>query len=169
MVLRTMFGPKTDELGGHWRRLHNEELHGLYSSPNIVLVTKSSQIDGACRTCGVEQSCILGFRCLARKPEGNGPLGRPGCRWEGNIKMVLSRIEVGALTALISFRIGTLTRPCELGNKTSGSIKCGEFLEKLKTGQLGQNQFYSIGLISQVCVLPASLCDTFFIFSRIFV
>ena len=40
MVLRRIFGPKRDEVTGEWRRLHNEELHDLYSSPNIVRVIK---------------------------------------------------------------------------------------------------------------------------------
>ena len=40
-VLRRIFGPKRDEVAGEWRKLHNEELHDLYSSPNIVRVIKS--------------------------------------------------------------------------------------------------------------------------------
>ena len=40
-VVRRIFGPKRDEVTGEWRRLHNEELHALYSSPNIFLVIKS--------------------------------------------------------------------------------------------------------------------------------
>jgi hypothetical protein len=40
-VLRRIFGPKRDEVPGEWRKLHNEELHDLYSSPNIVRVIKS--------------------------------------------------------------------------------------------------------------------------------
>jgi len=51
-VLRTKFGPKSDGVGRHWRRLHNEELHDLYSSPNIVRVIKNSEMGGACRTFG---------------------------------------------------------------------------------------------------------------------
>ena len=44
MVLRRIFGPRTDEVTGEWRRLHNEELNGLYSSPNIVRVIKSKRM-----------------------------------------------------------------------------------------------------------------------------
>jgi hypothetical protein len=40
-VLRRIFGPKRDEVAGEWRKLHNEELRDLYSSPNIVRVIKS--------------------------------------------------------------------------------------------------------------------------------
>ena len=41
MILRRIFGPRRDEVTGEWRRLHNEELNDLYSSPNIVRVIKS--------------------------------------------------------------------------------------------------------------------------------
>jgi hypothetical protein len=43
-VLRIIFGPKRDEVTGDWRKLHNEELHNLYSSPNIIRVIKSRRM-----------------------------------------------------------------------------------------------------------------------------
>jgi hypothetical protein len=43
-VLRRIFGPKGDEVKGNWRKLHNEELHNLYSSPNIIRMTKSRRV-----------------------------------------------------------------------------------------------------------------------------
>jgi hypothetical protein len=50
-VLRRIFGPKRDKVTGEWRRLHNKELCGLYSSPNIIREIKSrKQMGGACST-----------------------------------------------------------------------------------------------------------------------
>jgi hypothetical protein len=46
-VLRRIFGPKRDEVTGEWRRLHNEELNDLYSSPNIIRVMKSRRMGWA--------------------------------------------------------------------------------------------------------------------------
>jgi hypothetical protein len=44
MVLRRIFGPKRDEVTGGWRKLHNEELHGLYSTPSIIRVIKARRM-----------------------------------------------------------------------------------------------------------------------------
>jgi hypothetical protein len=43
-VLRRIFGPKRDEVTGDWRKLHNEELHNLYSSINIIRMFKSRRM-----------------------------------------------------------------------------------------------------------------------------
>jgi hypothetical protein len=43
-MLRRIFGPKMDEVTGGWRKLHNEELHGLYSSPNTISMIKSRRM-----------------------------------------------------------------------------------------------------------------------------
>jgi hypothetical protein len=43
-VLRRIHGPKREEVAGGWRRLHNEELHNLYASPNIIRVIKSRRM-----------------------------------------------------------------------------------------------------------------------------
>jgi hypothetical protein len=43
-VLRRIFGPKRDEVAGGWRKLHNEELHNLYSSPSIIRMIKSKKM-----------------------------------------------------------------------------------------------------------------------------
>ena len=47
-VLRRIFGPKRDEVKGEWRRLHKEDLNGLYSSPNIIRAIKSSRMRRRC-------------------------------------------------------------------------------------------------------------------------
>jgi len=77
MVLRRIFGPRRDEVTGEWRRLHNEELNDLYSSPNIVRVIKSRRMGWAghvARMC-VERGV---YRVLVGKPEGRRLLGRTG-------------------------------------------------------------------------------------------
>jgi hypothetical protein len=84
-VLRRIFGPKRYEATGEWRRLHNEELNDLYSSPNIIRVIKSR------RTRWAGQVARMGekrgaYRILVGRPEGRRPLGRPRRRWEDNIK-----------------------------------------------------------------------------------
>ena len=87
MVLR-IFGPRRDEVTGEWRRLNNEELNDLYSSLNTVRVTKSRRMRwaGHVARMGVEREA---YRVLVGKPEGKRKLGRPRCRWVGNIRMDL--------------------------------------------------------------------------------
>jgi hypothetical protein len=105
-VLRRIFRPKRDEVTGEWRRLHNKELHALYSSPNIIRVIKSRRLRWA------EHVARMGerrgaYRVLVGKPEGRRPLGRPRRRWEDNIKMDLREVGWGAWTGSIWLRIGT--------------------------------------------------------------
>jgi hypothetical protein len=81
-VLRRIFGPKT----GGWRKLHNEELHGLYSSPSIVRMMKARRMRWAGHVARMEK--LRGaYNILVGRPEGRRPLGRPRRRWEDNIKM----------------------------------------------------------------------------------
>jgi hypothetical protein len=57
-VLRSIFGPKREEVAGGWRRLHNENIHDLYAAPNIVSVIESRRINkmgGACSTHGKDE------------------------------------------------------------------------------------------------------------------
>jgi len=94
MVLRRIFGPRRDEVTGEWRRLHNEELNGLYSSPNIVRAIKSGRIrwTGHVARMGEERGV---YRVLMEKPEGKRPLGRPRRRWVDNIKIDLQEVGCG--------------------------------------------------------------------------
>jgi hypothetical protein len=85
-VLRRIFGPRRDEMVGGWIKLHNEELHNLYSSPNIIRMIKSRRMrsEGHVTRAGEKRNA---YRVLAGKPEGQRLLGRPIRRWEDNIKM----------------------------------------------------------------------------------
>jgi hypothetical protein len=83
-VLR-MFGPKREE-DGSWRKLCNDELHGLYSSPNIIRVIKSRRLRWAGHVAHVGEGRGV-YRVLVGRPEWNRPLGRHRRRWEDNIKM----------------------------------------------------------------------------------
>jgi len=87
-VLRRVFGPKSDEVTGEWRKLHNEELSDLYSLPNIVRVVKSRRMRWAGHMARMGQERGV-HKVLVGKPEGKRPLGRPRRRWEDNIKMDL--------------------------------------------------------------------------------
>jgi len=75
-VLRKIFGPRRDEVTGEWRRVHNEELNDLYSSPNIVRVIKSRRMRWARHVARMGRGEGV-YRVLVGKPEGRRPLGRP--------------------------------------------------------------------------------------------
>jgi len=94
MVLRRIFGPRRDEVMGEWRRLHNEELNGLYSSPNIVRVIKSRRMRwaGNVACMGAERGV---YRVLVGKPERKRPLGKPRRRRVDNIRTDLQEVGCG--------------------------------------------------------------------------
>jgi hypothetical protein len=92
-VLRRIFGPKRDEVTGGWRKLHNEELHGLYSSPSIVRVIKARRMRWAWHVARMGE--VRGaYNILVGGPKGRRPLERPRRRWE-DIKMDLKEIGFG--------------------------------------------------------------------------
>jgi hypothetical protein len=87
MVLRRIFGPKRDEVTGGWRKLHNEELHNLYSSPCIIrVITSRMRWTAHVVRRGEKRNA---YRILVVKPEGTRALGRRRRRWVDNIKMNL--------------------------------------------------------------------------------
>jgi len=95
-VLRRIFGPKRDEVTGEWRKIHNEQLNVLYSSPNTVQVIKSRRM----RWVGHVECMVEGrgvYRVLVGKPGGKKPLGKPRRRWEDNIKMHLQEVGCGVM------------------------------------------------------------------------
>jgi hypothetical protein len=73
---RRIFGPRRDEVTGYWRKPHNEELHNLYSSPNIIRMIKSRRMRLAGHV-GRMGETRNAYRILVGKPEGKRPLGRP--------------------------------------------------------------------------------------------
>jgi hypothetical protein len=84
-VLRRIFGPKRDEVTGGWRKLYNEELHGLYSSPGIVRVIKARMMRWAGHVACMGK--VRGAYILLGRPEGRnhqenlGVDGRTTLRW----------------------------------------------------------------------------------------
>jgi hypothetical protein len=91
-VLRRIFGPKGEE-DGSWRKLHNDELHSLYSSPNFVRVIKSRRMMWAGHVARMGEGRDF-YGVLVGKPEGESPLVRPRLRWEDNIKLDLREIGI---------------------------------------------------------------------------
>jgi hypothetical protein len=90
---RFIFGPKKDEVTGELRKLHNEALNDLYSSPNIVRVITWGRMGwvGHVERMG-EVRGLYGI--LVGKPDGKRLLGRPRRRWEDNIMMDLQKWNV---------------------------------------------------------------------------
>jgi hypothetical protein len=91
-VLRIIFRPKREE-DGSWRKLHNDELHSLCSSPNIIRVIKSRRMRWAGHVARMGDGRGV-YRILVGRPEGKRPLGRPRRRWEDNIKMDLREMGI---------------------------------------------------------------------------
>jgi hypothetical protein len=88
-VLRKIFGPKREE-DGSWRKLHDDELHSLYSSPNIVRVIKSRRMRLVGHVARMGEGRGVN-RVLVGRPEGKRPLGRTG----------LSRFRIGSSGGLL--------------------------------------------------------------------
>jgi hypothetical protein len=95
-VLRRIFGPKRDEVREGWRKLHNEELRDLYSSPSIIRIIKSRRMRWAGHVARMGEKRNA-HRLLVGKPGGKRPLGRPRHWWVDNIKMDLEEIVWGGL------------------------------------------------------------------------
>ena len=87
---------KRDRVTGEWRKLHNEELNDLYSSPNIVRMITSRRMRWAGHVARMEEGWGV-HKVLVGKPDGKRPLGRPRRRWEDNIKMDLEEVGRGCV------------------------------------------------------------------------
>jgi hypothetical protein len=95
-VLRRIFGPTRNEVTGEWRKLHNGELHNLYSSPDTIRQIKSRRMRWAGHMARMGEGRNV-YRVLLGKPEGKRPLERPRRRWEDGIKMDLEEIGWGGV------------------------------------------------------------------------
>jgi hypothetical protein len=91
-VLRRIFCPKREE-DRSWRKLHNDELHSLYSSHNVVRVIKSRRMRWLGHVARVGEGRGV-YRVLVGRSEGKRPLGKPRRRWEDNIKLDLREIRI---------------------------------------------------------------------------
>jgi hypothetical protein len=93
-VLRRIFGLKRDEVTGEWRKLQNEELCDLYSSPSIIRIIRLRRMRWAGHVARMGEKRNA-YRLLVGKPEGKRPLGRPRHTWVDNIRMDLGEVGWG--------------------------------------------------------------------------
>jgi hypothetical protein len=91
-VLRRIFVPKKGEVTGAWRKLHNEDLRDLYSSPSLIRIIKSRRMRWAGHIARMGEEKKNAYRLLVGKPEVKRPLGRPRLRWMNNIRMDLGEV-----------------------------------------------------------------------------
>jgi hypothetical protein len=119
-VMRRIFGPKRDEVTGKWRKLHSEELHNLYSSPDITRQVKSRRMRWVGHVARVGEERRV-YKVLVGKPEGKRPLGRPRHRWEDGISMDLREIGLGCVDWIRLAQDKDRWRGCECGDEPSGS------------------------------------------------
>jgi hypothetical protein len=94
--LRRILGPTRDEVTGEWRKLHNEALHNLYLSPDIIRQIKSRRMRWAGHVARMGEERKL-YKVLVGKPEGKRPLVRPRRRWDDGIRMDLREIGLGCV------------------------------------------------------------------------
>jgi hypothetical protein len=92
-VLRRIFGPKKDEVMGEWRKMHNEELHNLYSSPDIIRQVKSRRVRWAGHLARMGEERKV-YKVLVGKPEGKRPLERSRRRWKMESEWILGRLGI---------------------------------------------------------------------------
>jgi hypothetical protein len=105
-VLRRIFGPKRDEVTGEWRKLHSEELHNLYSSPDVIRQVKSMRMRWAGHVTRVGEERNV-YKVLVGKPEGKRPLGRPSVGGKMGSERILGRLVWGVWIGFDWLKTGT--------------------------------------------------------------
>jgi hypothetical protein len=85
-----------DEVTGEWRKLHNEELRDLHSSPSTIRISKSRRMRWAGHVARMGEKRNA-YRLLVGKPEGKRPLRRQRPRWVDNIRMDLGEVGWGGV------------------------------------------------------------------------
>jgi hypothetical protein len=116
---RTIFELRRQEEIGDWTELHKEQLHYLYSSPNIITMIKPRMSWARYVSCMSEIKNA--YKILIRKLKGNRPLGRSRHRWEDNIQMNLIKISVRMWTGFIWLKTGTMVKCLWLPKQLSAS------------------------------------------------
>ncbi|KAJ4439513.1 hypothetical protein ANN_07637 [Periplaneta americana] len=137
-VLRKIFGAKRDEVTGEWRKLHNAELHALYSSPDIIRNIKSRRLRWAGHVLRMGESRNA-YRVLVGRPEGKRPLEMPRRRWEDNIKMDWR--EMGCDGYAYSISAGSAVDPKMIG---TASETCVDAMCPVKTCNVPIIYFFPI-------------------------
>jgi hypothetical protein len=99
-VLRRIFGPRRDGVRREWRKLHNEELNDLDTSPNIVGVIKSRRMRWAGHVARKREREEGVYRVLLRKPEEKRPLGRPGLDRRIILRCILRKWDVWGMDCI---------------------------------------------------------------------
>ena len=98
-MLRRIFGPRRDEVTGEWRRLHNEELNDLYSSPNIAWVIKSRRMRWAGHVVCMGEERVV-HKVLVGESGGKETTGKPRRRWVDNIRIDLQEVGCGYMDCI---------------------------------------------------------------------
>jgi hypothetical protein len=120
-VLWRIFGCRTDETTGDWRKFHNGDLHTLYSLPNIIRMINSRSIKWEWYIAHMRKNA---YKILVCKWQGTRKLGRSRFRWEDNIKIILREIGWRYELQSTGSRWSPVVGSSEHNKEISDSINC---------------------------------------------